>query len=521
MKEKIENLIKKLNIGLIEREEQIKIALLAVISGENILFVGPPGTGKSQLTRRIAKVFKNTDYFEYLLTKFTTPEELFGPISIKELENDKFHRNTESYLTDSDIVFLDEVFKANSAILNSLLTIMNEKIYHNGYQRETIKTKSILGATNELPKDEYELDALYDRFLFREKIDYIKNTKALMFLSEDEPSFKEEEKIDIQDFSKFYDNLDEVILSDDIAEKILKIKNKIFVELGETISDRRLVKVIKILKVSALTSNRKKINVFDLLLLNYLFWTKGENINFIKKIIKNEILDIEAIDTGELEYLHKKWSTHFNDFFKEQKKNENGEVLFYDINKKMTTNKKGLLHVRDAMGNYLFYKGHRDYVKVSNELGKFDHGYIDSGLKTLDKKNVWIYEFSPIEVISDFNEYVENFEKLTIEGNLEPVNILSFSEYFDIYGATKLELIPLFKEIENNLNYEYKKINEIYTQLFNKKKYLNSQKEDIMWIPIEELIEINTTIDNKVIEITILLERLKNLIFDVNKATYG
>ena len=145
LKNKIEILIKKLNVGLIEREEQIKMALLAAISGENILFIGPPGTGKSVLSRRITNVFSNVDYFEYLLTKFTTPEELFGPISIKELENDKFHRNIEGYLTDSEIVFLDEVFKANSAILNSLLTIMNERIYHNGYQKENIRTKIVIG----------------------------------------------------------------------------------------------------------------------------------------------------------------------------------------------------------------------------------------------------------------------------------------------------------------------------------------------------------------------------------------
>ena len=187
LKNKIEILIKKLNVGLIEREEQIKMALLAAISGENILFIGPPGTGKSVLSRRITNVFSNVDYFEYLLTKFTTPEELFGPISIKELENDKFHRNIEGYLTDSEIVFLDEVFKANSAILNSLLTIMNERIYHNGYQKENIRTKIVIGASNELPREEYELDALYDRFLFREKINYIENTKLLFNITEEIP----------------------------------------------------------------------------------------------------------------------------------------------------------------------------------------------------------------------------------------------------------------------------------------------------------------------------------------------
>ena len=142
-------IINELNKGLIEREAQFKLGLLAIVSGENILFIGPPGTAKSKIGRRLSHILKNSSYFEYLLTKFTTPEEIFGPISLKELENDKFHRNTKGYLTDSNVVFLDEIFKANSAILNSLLTILNEKIYHNGYIKENVDTQLIIGASNE------------------------------------------------------------------------------------------------------------------------------------------------------------------------------------------------------------------------------------------------------------------------------------------------------------------------------------------------------------------------------------
>lgn len=146
MKHKIESLLQQLNHGLVEREHTLKAALLTVLAGENLVLIGPPGTGKSLIARRIADCFagdsKNdgsdgsNDYFEYLLTKFSTPEEIFGPLSISALKADRFQRNTAGYLPAVTTAFLDEIFKASSSILNALLTILNERIYHNGAQRQ-------------------------------------------------------------------------------------------------------------------------------------------------------------------------------------------------------------------------------------------------------------------------------------------------------------------------------------------------------------------------------------------------
>ncbi len=521
MKEKIENLINKLNIGLIERDEQIKIALLALLSGENLILIGPPGTGKSQMTRRLANVIKESSYFEYLMTKFTTPEELFGPISIKELEQDRFHRNTESYLTDSHVVFLDEIFKSNSAILNSLLTIMNEKLYHNGYTKERVKTESILAASNELPDEENELEAIYDRFLFRSFIDYIKNTEALFNIDNREPIITENEKISFEEINNLKEKTFHIKFTQDIVNKILKIKNTINSELNEVISDRRLVKTVNILKFSVLLSDRKDLNDFDLLLLNYIFWSKGDNINEVKSIIKNVILDIESLDTGELVYLYHRWEKHFNSFFYEQKLNEENKSLYFDLNKNMTTNNKGPIHIKDNTGQYLFYKGYRDYVKVTNELGKFDHGYIDSGIRTLDKKIVWTYEFSPIEVKAEYKQELEGFEKLTVDGNLEPVMINSFDEYYDIYNKSKEEHKEIFKEIFKNLEYELSKLNKLQDQLLIKKKYLEEQNSNIIWIPKNDIEEIYATINEKAKEGNDLLAKYNKLIKNIEKAIYG
>lgn len=115
---KIKKIIPLLNKGLVERENIIKTAFLTMLCQENMILIGPPGTAKSEIGRRLAEILKEHKYYEYLLTKFTTPEEVFGPLSIQKLKDDKYERNTEGYLPGVDIAFLDEIFKANSSILN-------------------------------------------------------------------------------------------------------------------------------------------------------------------------------------------------------------------------------------------------------------------------------------------------------------------------------------------------------------------------------------------------------------------
>jgi MoxR-like ATPase len=131
-----------------------------------VLLLGPPGTAKSELARRLHRAFDDSPYFERLLTRFSTPEELFGPLSLKALEDDRYERLTAGYLPTAGIAFLDEVFKANSAILNALLTLLNEREFDNGSSRRPVPLISVIGASNEVPGDEALL-AFYDRFLVR------------------------------------------------------------------------------------------------------------------------------------------------------------------------------------------------------------------------------------------------------------------------------------------------------------------------------------------------------------------
>ena len=294
LREKIEKNLEILNNGLVGKEKVMKLGLLSILSGENMILVGPPGTAKSEISRRLREILADSGsetYFEYLFTKFTTPEEIFGPLSIKQLQNDKFERNTEGYMPSSRIVFLDEIFKANSSILNTLLTILNERVFHNGLKREKTPLISLIGASNELPFENDELTALYDRFLIRVVVGYVSDDEIeeLLDIKETDMEIPAEIKFTESDLNEIRNESEKVRVTFGIKKTIMQIRqdyNKIFAEDNhEIISDRKLVKMVKLLKISAYLNGRDKVDFSDLMLLTNCLWNNPENIEKVTKLV--------------------------------------------------------------------------------------------------------------------------------------------------------------------------------------------------------------------------------------------
>src|SRR5688572_20198372 len=170
--EKLKKIREELRQTFIERADLIDGALAALLSSHHILIIGPPGTAKSMLADEICRRIEGANYFQWLLTRFTTPEEIFGAVSLKALEQDDYRRVTTRKLPEAHIAFLDEIFKSNSSILNAILTLINERLFHNGRELVRVPLLTLFAASNELPEED-ELTALYDRFLVRFVVNYI------------------------------------------------------------------------------------------------------------------------------------------------------------------------------------------------------------------------------------------------------------------------------------------------------------------------------------------------------------
>ena len=268
----LKTLLESLEQGLVERSQCVRLSLLAALAGEHTLLIGPPGTAKSELARRLHSVFRDGRYFERLLTRFTVPEELFGPLSIKALEEDRYERHTDGFLPTASIAFIDEVFKANSAILNALLTLLNEREFDNGAGRMRCPLISVLGATNEVPEDEIA-DAFFDRFLLRLPVTAVSNDGFAALLQLDKghtwSAPADALRLDATALVQLAGDASNVSLPDAILSLLGELRLHLTAQ-SIAVSDRRWVKITGLLRVAAATEGRAAVALWDLLLLPWL-----------------------------------------------------------------------------------------------------------------------------------------------------------------------------------------------------------------------------------------------------------
>lgn len=297
MQKRITDLLQQLTNGIHERDQIMAVSLLGAIAGHNTFLFGPPGTAKSLISRRLACAFENPQYFEYLMNRFSTPEEVFGPVSIKALKEDRYIRKIEGYLPTADFAFLDEIWKSSPAILNNLLTIINEHIFKNGDERFNVPLKALIAASNEIPPENQGLEALYDRFIIRLLVPPIEQEENFNRLldskpSSDKPEISEDLRISYHELAKWREQLHKVKLSTDTLLIIKYIREELaaqFDKLGVYVSDRRWQRAAVLLKASAFCNGRKETNHSDVILLKYCLWTTPENRKTVEEIVMHVI----------------------------------------------------------------------------------------------------------------------------------------------------------------------------------------------------------------------------------------
>ena len=324
MLERFKQLLGEMNRGIYEKETEISLSLLAALAGESIILLGPPGVAKSMVARQLKTAFRDARSFEYLMSRFSTPDEIFGPVSIQKLKtSDTYERAVEGYLPTADVVFLDEIWKAGPAIQNTLLTVINEKIFRNGNREMHLPLKLLVAASNELPAKGEGLEALWDRFVIRiesRPIKLEKNFRAMLLeaptdflgptdFTDSSGSMGKSGFTDFTDFSDSTDFSDLKITAEEYAEwaeKICKIgvkeevldaisairKSLRAVNVDEAaerrniyVSDRRWKNIVRLLRTSAFMQDREEVDICDLLPIYHCLWQEPEERDAIRSIV--------------------------------------------------------------------------------------------------------------------------------------------------------------------------------------------------------------------------------------------
>lgn len=308
LKSRFARLLSALNEGVFEKEQTLALSLLAAMAGESIFLLGPPGVAKSLVARRLKLAFEDAHAFEYLMSRFSTPDEIFGPVSISKLKDeDTYERITKGYLPTASVVFLDEIWKAGPAIQNSLLTVVNEKIYRNGQFIVSVPLKALIAASNELPAKGEGLEALYDRFLIRQFVGCIEQEFAFdqMIAStrDTEPVVDPSLSISDEEYRAWQTDAEKVTLHYTLFELIHTIKRAIEqynTHRGDDlapiyVSDRRWKKIVGLLRTSALLNESATIYFADCLLMVYCLWDEVSQLPIVEEIVQRAIT--ESIST--------------------------------------------------------------------------------------------------------------------------------------------------------------------------------------------------------------------------------
>ena len=330
MIERFKLLLREMNRGIYEKETEISLSLLAALAGESIILLGPPGVAKSMVARQLKNAFRDAHSFEYLMSRFSTPDEIFGPVSIQKLKtSDTYERAVDGYLPTADVVFLDEIWKAGPAIQNTLLTVINEKIFRNGNREMHLPLKLLVAASNELPAKGEGLEALWDRFVIRiesRPIKMEKNFRAMLLEVKSSLEVKSEKRrvkkqsstaegkvnstdlfedtisdeqigadvsISSAEYAEWSQAIDKIGVKEEVLDAISRIRKALrAVNVDEAaerrniyVSDRRWKNIVRLLRTSAFMQDREEVDICDLLPIYHCLWQEPEERDAIRSIV--------------------------------------------------------------------------------------------------------------------------------------------------------------------------------------------------------------------------------------------
>ena len=298
MKERFKQLLTEMNRGIYEKDTEISLSLLAALAGESVILLGPPGVAKSMVARQLKTAFRDAQSFEYLMSRFSTPDEIFGPVSIQKLKtSDTYERAVDGYLPTADVVFLDEIWKAGPAIQNTLLTVINEKLFRNGNREIHLPLKLLVAASNELPAKGEGLEALWDRFVIRIESRPIRQEKnfrkMLLEVKSEERRVKNPTAISAEEYQEWSKEICGIGVGEEVLDSISSIRKSLrAVNVDKAaerrniyVSDRRWKNIVRLLRTSAFMQDREEVAICDLLPIYHCLWQEPEERDAIRSIV--------------------------------------------------------------------------------------------------------------------------------------------------------------------------------------------------------------------------------------------
>lgn len=359
---KLKDVLQFVKTSFIGKDEIIDLLGISLIARENAFLLGPPGTAKSAIIRLLSNCILDGKNFEYLLTRFTEPNEIFGPFDIRKLKDGELITNTEGMMPEASMIFLDEIFNANSAILNSLLMALNEKIFRRGKETKKLPALMFVGASNVMPEDE-TLNALLDRFLIRVKCDYVDTDlledvllagwKLENNLSEEKPTITPTDIIELQKMSK---QVDLSPIRKQFIDLIHSLRNT-----GIKISDRRAVKIQNLIAASATICGRNEAILTDLWVLKYI-WDNEEQIEILAGMIDIVISKENTTNSHPQAFFNKSPNAEelIQDLEHLQTKWDNGNISFEEQNVI-----KDKLRFIQNRSNWIQHAEHKNHIQTT------------------------------------------------------------------------------------------------------------------------------------------------------------